>query len=62
MLEIEERRGKKRKDQVMNIERKGIKEGENRREKNRENSMIYRVIHLLTHNKINILNWRIGFL
>ena len=46
----------------MNIERKGIKEGENRREKNRENSMIYRVIHLLTHNKINILNWRIGFL
>ena len=38
--------GKKRRDQVMNIERKGKKEGENRREKNRENSIIYREIHL----------------
>ena len=46
----------------MNIERKGKKEGENRREIYRENSMIYRVIHLLLHNKINIHNWRIGFL
>ena len=42
----------------MNIERKGkIEEREIG-----ENSMIYREIHLLTHNKINILNWKIGSL
>ena len=56
-----ESKGKKRRYQVMNIERKGKK---NWKQKTEEmgNLLNYREIHFLTHNKIKILDWKIDSL
>ena len=52
-------KARKKRDQFLNIEIIGKKEGK-REEMGK--SLIYREIHFLTHNKINLLNSKSGFL